>query len=239
MRGLGAIPARTPEGVGAAFTVVGPYGDLGSANPSADATLARQAGVLGLHPRRVALNRQVHGAAVARVHAATRGHRDALPADALVTDRPGLALAALAADCLPVLIWREDATAVAAAHAGWRGIVAGVVEAAAAALGDADRLGVAIGPGIGPCCYPVSNDVRGVFASRFGSATVVGEAVDLGLAVRVALERHGVAPNRISDRLACTACDPDRRFHSYRRDGATAGRHAGLVWLRGDGILGG
>jgi polyphenol oxidase len=233
------IEVETPVNVRAVFTLAGPSRDFGAANLQAGAMLARQAVALGLHPRRVALNRQVHGAEVVRVTTPPSVRRYAGRADGLSTSEPALALVVLGADCLPILMWRNDATAVAAAHAGWRGIIEGVIEATAAALDDPGGVGVAIGPGIGPCCYPVSDDVRATFDAKFGSETVVGQAVDLGLAARVALERHGIASDRIADRLACTACDPAGRFYSYRRDGAAAGRHAGLIWLRGDGILGG
>ena len=101
---------------------------------------------------------------------ALRGWPDA---DALVTRGAGTGLVVLGADCLPVLLWRRDAPGVAAAHAGWRGLVAGVLEAAARSLGETARIGAAIGPGIGPCCYPVSADVRDAFARRFGD-TVAG-----------------------------------------------------------------
>jgi copper oxidase (laccase) domain-containing protein len=109
--------------------------------------------------------------------------------------------------------------------------VAGVLEAAAQSLGETARIGAAIGPGIGPCCYPVSADVRDAFARRFGDTVVAGEAVDLAAAARGALAGAGVPPEAIQTVDACTSCDPER-FFSYRRDGV-CGRQAGIVWAEG------
>ena len=182
----------------------------------------------------VEANRQVHGAHVRQVGEPTRrglftGALRGWPdGDALVTREPGTGLLVLGADCLPVLMWRRDEPAVAAAHAGWRGLVAGVVEAAARSLGDTSRVGAAIGPGIGPCCYPVSSEVHDAFARRFGGAVLAGEAVDLAAAARTALAGAGVPPEAIRGVDACTSCEPER-FFSYRRDGV-CGRQAGIVW---------
>ncbi len=138
----------------------------------------------------------------------------------------------LGADCLPVLLWRRDRPEVAAAHAGWRGLVAGVLEEAVAALGAPERVAAAVGPGIGPCCYPVSAEVRERFAARFGAGVVAAPAVDLAAAARVALVGAGVPDAAIQTVEACTSCDAER-FFSYRRDGAASGRQAGLVWAVG------
>ena len=224
------IHVDTAPGIGAVFT--GRGFDL-SPPGGADA-IARLAATIGMDPARIVVNQQVHGNVVLRV---SGPHESEACADGLVTDAAQLGLMARGADCLPVLMWRTDGSAVAAAHAGWRGIVGGIIGAAVASLGDPTAVAVAIGPGIGPCCYPVSDDVRDTFADQFGSETVVGDAVDLGRATRTALERSGVEPAAIADRLACTACDPLGRFFSYRREGAAAGRHAGLIWRRGEEIL--
>jgi len=128
-----------------------------------------------------------------------------------------------------VLMWRRDRPRVGAAHAGWRGLVAGVLEATVGLLGEPGRVGAAIGPGIGPCCYPVSAEVRARFAERFGDSVIAGDAVDLAAAARRALARAGVPDAAVQTVEACTSCDPER-FYSYRRDGASTGRQAGLVW---------
>jgi polyphenol oxidase len=186
---------------------------------------------LGIDPARVVLNRQVHGA---RVRAVDAPDAAAPPdGDGLVTGAGGLALAVVGADCLPVLMWRDDVARVAACHAGWRGLVAGVVEATAAALGEPARVRAAIGPGIGPCCYQVSSDVRATFVARFGAGVVVEDRVDLPAAARAALAAAGVPAGRVRAVGACTRCHPDR-FFSFRRDGRAAGRQAGIVWATGE-----
>lgn len=189
---------------------------------------------LGLDPERATIGFQVHGSDVRAIAAPTRPGRftGALSGwpegDGLMTDRPGIALVVLGADCLPVLLWRSDVPRVAAAHAGWRGLIAGVLANAVVALGRPAATAAAIGPGIGPCCYPVDAALRERFAGRFGSATVAGDAVDLVAAARVELVRAGLSADAISAADACTSCDPDR-FYSYRRDGRRTGRHGGVI----------
>jgi YfiH family protein len=194
----------------------------------------RACAALGADPGAVSANRQVHGAAVRRVDGPPAGGfvgelRDWPESDGLVTGTAGAPLAVFGADCLPVVMWRRDRPAVGAAHAGWRGLVAGVLEATVAELGDPAATGVAIGPGIGPCCYPVSGEVRDRFAARFGETVVAGEAVDLALAARRALTAAGVPDAAIATVPACTSCE-ETRFFSYRRDGRGTGRQAGIVW---------
>jgi YfiH family protein len=197
---------------------------------------ARVCADLGLDPERVTMGLQVHGATIRPVDAPTRpgrftgGLRGWPDGDGLVTDRPGLALVVLAADCLPVLLWRRDAPAVAAAHAGWRGLVDGVLPAAAAALGQPERIGAAIGTGVGPCCYPVSRELRDRFAAAFGEDVVHGDAVALARSARRALEAAGVPASAITEVEGCTSCEPDR-LYSHRRDGRRSGRQAGIVWV--------
>ncbi|WP_217912837.1 polyphenol oxidase family protein [Miltoncostaea marina] len=247
--GLDLLEVATGGPARAAFTTraggvsAGPLASLNLAADRGDRDAAvrenrrRVCAALGLRPEAVAMARQVHGAGVrdadaddadrGRFLGALRGWRDG---DALVTRAPGGALAVLGADCLPVLLWRRDAPAVAAAHAGWRGLVGGVLEAAVAALGAPARVGAAIGPGIGPCCYPVSAEVRRRFAARFGDAVVAPPAVDLAAAARRALVAAGVPDAAVTTAAACTSCEPGR-FFSHRRDGAATGRQAGVIAL--------
>lgn len=195
---------------------------------------------LGIDPARVTMVNQVHGAEILTIDHPTH---DGLfggallgwhEADGLATTTAGLPVMVLGADCLPVLLWRRDRPAVAAAHAGWRGLVGGVLGAAATALGDPGRVGAAIGPGIGPCCYPVSADVRGRFAATFGAGVVRGEAVDLQASARAALRAAGVPDAAIRVEEACTHCE-DERYFSFRRAGGPCGRHAGVIWAVDDG----
>ena len=172
---------------------------------------------------------QVHGAAVARV--TEPGHVAAH--DALVTATPGLVLAVTTADCMALLY--SAGHAVGAAHAGWRGTADGMP---AATLTDVCALArvppsaadVHIGPCIRGCCYEVGPDV----AERFPPAAVRlvdgRPRLDLPTAARLALEHEGVAPDRIHDTGACTACEPAWYF-SHRRDRGRTGRHWGIAAL--------
>ena len=138
--------------------------------------------------------------------------------------------------CVPILLAGERGRAVAAVHAGWRGLAGGVIGAGLAALrdriGESEKIVAAIGPHIGPCCYEVDEPVLAAMAERFSRAlpeasrpTRPGHVrLDLARLARDALSAEGVDPARIgSQTVACTACDSER-FHSYRRDGPKAGR---------------
>jgi YfiH family protein len=164
---------------------------------------------------RLAQGHQVHGN---RVVVDSDGVEDA---DGQVTTRRGVAAVALVADCLPVALVAPEA--VAMLHAGWRGLAGGVLEEGVAALraAGAERVEAAIGPGIGPCCYEVGDEVRAALATS-------GSTVDLKAIARARLEAAGVA--EVHDCGLCTACDPIR-FFSHRRDGGVTGRQAGLAWL--------
>jgi YfiH family protein len=164
----------------------------------------------------LALNYQVHSGAARRAEAGVRGeHR----ADALWTDEPGVPIAALAADCVPVaLVRRDGAPAAAVAHAGRLGILAGIVEATVEAVGG--TLAAAIGPSAGPCCYEVDEDVAEPYRERFGADILDGRRLDLWRAVETTLRTAGVADVHRVD--VCTICNPDR-FFSHRRDGKPRG----------------
>jgi len=176
--------------------------------------------------------RQVHGATVAHVRSGAAAPAEA---DAIVCATPGLAVAVVTADCVPILAAARDGRAVAAIHAGWRGLAAGVVEAGIEALRAAAPgalLVAAIGPCIGACCYEIDAPVVDALAARFGedlapalAATRPGHhRLDLVALVREDLLRAGLEATAIGTLAdACTHCDPER-FHSFRRDGAGAGR---------------
>ncbi|MGZ8632290.1 MAG: polyphenol oxidase family protein [Solirubrobacteraceae bacterium] len=160
---------------------------------------------------RLAQGRQVHG-----THVVIDGEGGE-EADGQVTTRPGVAAIVLTADCLPVALAGPGAAGVV--HAGWRGLAGGVLEAGVAALGSGP-VAAAIGPGIGPCCYEIGDEVRAVFASS-------ERTLDLKAVARARLEAAGV--QEIHDCGLCTACDP-QRFFSHRRDRGITGRQAGLAW---------
>jgi YfiH family protein len=158
-------------------------------------------------------------------------------ADALVSRQPGIAIAVRTADCVPVLIGDTVSGAVAAVHAGWRGVVAGVIVEAVAALEAKDpaALIAAIGPSIGPCCFEVDQDVALSIAQAGGDGIVIkrgGEKphVDLWRAIEHQLRSAGISSvNTVS---ACTTCD-HARFFSYRRDGSRSGRMLSVILARG------
>lgn len=177
----------------------------------------------GGEPERLTLNRQTHSSTVRRARAGERGE----PGDGLWTEEPGVPLLALTADCLPVALARRQGERPGAAvlHVGWRGLLLGVVEAGAAALGG--RQAAAIGPGIGPCCFEVGEEVAAPFRARFGAEVVHGRAVDLWAAAERALRDAGVEDVERVD--LCTACHPEL-FFSHRRDRGVTGRQ-GVVAL--------
>ncbi len=219
-------------------------------------------GACGDDPAHVALNRarfaaavaarpvwlrQVHGTAVVRLTAASAG-AELPPADAAWTTEAGIACSVLVADCLPVLLAARDGRAVAAAHAGWRGLAAGVLEATVAALAQgagvaARDLQVWLGPCIGPQAFEVGADVLAGFGAQAGKVDPVqfvhrarpdGAARWLANLPELAacrLRAAGVPAAAISRAGRCTFSEPSD-FFSFRRDGVT-GRLAAAIWRRG------
>ena len=179
----------------------------------------------GAEASRLTFNRQEHGDTVMRADPAIRGEQG----DGLWTDVPGRPLLVFTADCLPVALARDtgERPALAVLHVGWRGLLAVVVQAGAAALGGG-RLHAAVGPGIGPCCYEVGDDVRQPFGERFGKHVLRGTHVDLLAAAEQALRSAGAV--RVARADLCTACHP-QLFFSHRRDGARTGRQGALAFV--------
>jgi hypothetical protein len=185
-------------------------------------------------PPAILLMRQVHGALVAQAPWV------GLPeADASVTSGPGPVLGIKTADCLPVLLVDPVRRAVAAAHAGWRGTVAGVARSAVRALvADGSRpadLRAALGPGIGPCCYEVGDEVKAAFGEEgrpfFRPGPRGRDHLDVRAANRQQLVGSGLAPERIDSVDHCTFC-LGSLYHSYRRDGPRSGRMISFVGFR-------
>lgn len=177
----------------------------------------------GTDPELLRYGRQVHGALVRR--AAGQGE----PGDGVWSDAPGEPLLVFTADCLPVALARVNGgrPAIAAVHVGWRGLLAGIVHGAVSALGSR-RLAAAIGPGIGPCCYEVGDEVAEPFRARFGQGIVRGGCLDLWTATEQALRAAGVeAVSRVD---LCTACNPEL-FFSHRRDGVRTGRQGLIAYV--------
>ena len=177
--------------------------------------------------------RQVHGTRVVVAEPAAEPPQ----ADGVATRERGVAVAAVTADCVPVLLLARGAHVVAAVHAGWRGAAAGVLESALdrlrAAFGiEPSSVEAALGPSIGPCCYRVGPEVQSAFTTRTGTVTrpawePAGDrlVLDLRAAARLLLEEAGVSS--VVTVGPCTSCS--RLFASYRRDGADAGRQLSFV----------
>ena len=170
---------------------------------------------VGADVARLALNRQQHSAIVNRARAGGRGE----PGDGLWTNEPGLPMLELTADCVPIALAREDRPGLAVLHAGWRGLLEGIVGAGAAELGGTLR--AAVGPAIGPCCYEVGPEVAEPFRRRFGPDVVTGRMLDLWTSAERALREAGVATVERFD--LCTSCNPEL-FFSHRRDEGVTGR---------------
>jgi YfiH family protein len=197
----------------------------------------RLAAHAGYDPDALQVTRHVHGT---NVWAVGEPLAEGAEFDGLVCDRVGLVLGAFAADCIPILFADPDARICGAAHAGWRGTVAGIARnmiARIAALGARpERIRVALGPSIGPCCFEVGPEVIAAFRDALGDVpglVVAGprkDHLDLRVATREILERAGVAPAHIDDRPPCTRCEPER-FFSYRRDGQDGGVHMAFIGL--------
>ncbi|HVG68121.1 MAG TPA: polyphenol oxidase family protein [Gaiellales bacterium] len=176
---------------------------------------------------------QVHGADVREVTAEPssgiflRPGEEPFPkSDGLVTSVPGRTMTLLTADCLPIAIARADGGRLALLHAGWRGLEAGIAEAGATAVGG--EVLAAVGPGAGPCCYEVGEDVASRLRARFGDDVVHDGRADLWLCAERALRQAGV--ESVSVAGECTICSPERYF-SHRRDNGVTGRQ-GVVGLR-------
>lgn len=189
--------------------------------------VAPLATALGIAPERIAVAHQVHGADLI-VHDRAGGRRcpsdGPIEADGHVLAAPGAAALVFVADCLPIAL--AGPRGVAILHCGWRGLAGGIVARGAAAV---DATHAVIGPGIGPCCYEVGDEVRAAFAD-LGSEVAAGPMLDLPEVARRLLREAGV--EEIESAGLCTRCD-EERFFSHRRDGGP-GRQAGLAWLDGD-----
>jgi YfiH family protein len=166
---------------------------------------------------RLARVRQVHGTDVVTADA----DRDtAVEADGQVTADRGVAALVLTADCLPIALVAPEG--VGMLHAGWRGLADGVIASGVEALRGlgASDIAAAIGPGAGPCCYEVGDEVHAAFGTS-------GRTVDLKALARERLEAAGVGV--VHDCGLCTIHDADR-FFSHRRDRGVTGRQAGVAW---------
>ena len=171
---------------------------------------------------------QVHGTVVRQVGDEAEAGDD-VEADGQATTLRNLGVMVLTADCLPVALGANGA--VAMVHAGRRGLADGVLEEGVRAVrklgGDGDVVAV-IGPGAGPCCYEVGEEVHSAFgAAHSGIERPSTRNIDLKAIARDRLLAAGVA--EVKDVVMCTICD--ERCFSFRREGARAGRQGGVAWL--------
>lgn len=180
-------------------------------------------------PRELLLGRQVHESSVA-AHLADGAAVDPNGVDGHVTDREDLAVAVLTADCLPVALLAPWGVGVA--HAGWRGLAAGILGGTIGellALGgpeaDTAQICAAIGPCAGPCCYEVGEEVHAAFAGWPGHDPAA-RTLDLPGLAEAALRHEGIVDLAHAGR--CTMCGPG--YFSHRASGGTTGRQAGVAW---------
>ena len=251
--GAGGVAHGFPERTGGVST--GAYASLnlgrrwGDDPANVDENRRRLAAHAGYDPAGLVATRHVHGTSVYTV-----GQPLAQDAefDGLVADRPGAVLGAFAADCVPILFADPEARVVGAAHAGWRGtigskpperetetpgrsVAANVIDKMVALGARPERVRVALGPSIGPCCFEVGPEVVAEFRAALGDVpglVVAGprkDHLDLRVALRAVLERAGVRPASIDASPPCTRCEA-ARFFSYRRDGK-GGVHMGFIAL--------
>jgi hypothetical protein len=250
---LNALPARFEldgeqiaidlPGARAVFTTrrgghsTGPYESLNLGRLTDDDRGAVQTNLRSLSEGfgvKLAWGRQVHGAEVV-VHeqvAVRAGEPEPSPVegDGRVTASPGIAPMVLTADCLAVIV--AGGGAVAALHAGWRGLAGGVIGAGVRRLrelGAEGELEAAIGPHARVCCYEVGEEVHQVFADTGFGATRAGRNLDMTLFARRQLQAAGVST--VHDLGLCTMCSDPSLFFSHRRDHGVTGRQAGLAWL--------
>jgi YfiH family protein len=195
----------------------------------------RLAAALGFEPEQVAIARQVHGVRLVE-HSAPFACSFQSPnnkkeqakgppeADGHVLREPGLAALVFTADCLPVAVAGPGGMAML--HAGWRGLAGGILAAGAEAVG---ATSAAIGPGIGPCCYEVGDEVLESF-SGLGEGVAEGRMLDLAGVARRQLAQAGV--ERVESAGLCTSCEAEL-FFSHRRDEGRTGRQGGVGWVEG------
>ena len=183
---------------------------------------------LGREPAGILSAKQVHGAEVRRQE--KPGERpvwvhgpegEPALADGWATSAEGLTPLVFVADCLPVAL--SGPGGVAMVHCGWRGLAGGIAERG---VDEVEATAAAIGPGIGPCCFEVGEEVLAEFSDA-GDDIADGRMLDLGLVAERRLRRAGV--EEIERSGLCTSCESDL-FFSHRRDGGVTGRQAGLVW---------
>jgi YfiH family protein len=208
------------------------YG-VGDDSRHVDENFRRAEAALGLSPGRLVFLSQVHGNAVVELaDGETRETARNLEGDAMVSRCEQLGLGVRTADCIPILIGDPATGCAAAVHAGWRGLVRGVILEAVRRMPSTQTLIAAVGPHIGVAAFEVSPDVAGELLDCSTARNPVSREygskphVDLAQIAVAQLERAGV--RSIDVLVGCTVSEPDR-FFSFRRDGAKSGRHLSAI----------
>lgn len=203
---------------------------VGDAPEAVAANRAQLQAELGLAQPIAWLN-QVHGI---DVHERRMVEHAPVSADACISRSPGLACAVLTADCLPILLCTKSGSAVAAVHAGWRGLLAGVIEACVKQLAAGDQILAYLGPAIGAAAFEVGPELKAAFLAHDPSSNAafkpgLGDRffADLALLARQRLHNSGVA--LISESDHCTYSQ-EELFYSHRRAGPRTGRFASVIW---------
>lgn len=188
--------------------------------------------VFGAPGAGTAMLRQKHSNHVVFAHHAWGGDRP--EGDAVLTDRPGVLVGVRTADCLPVLLMDPARRAVAAVHAGWRGVAGGILcnalQGMARAYGSRpSSIEAAVGPGIGVCCFEVGDEVAAQFEGEYVDRRRIRPRVDLLAALRAQLIAAGV--DRVAACSECTSCDLGR-YYSHRAERGRTGRMLAVVGVR-------
>ncbi len=177
--------------------------------------------------RVVCLN-QVHSDRIIRAEHVSDG---SFPeADGVISEDPAVVLCIRTADCVPVLLWADDAPVIAAVHAGWRGLAGGILPRAVRLMGEsgAGQIHVSMGPSIGPCCYAVGPEVLHALRTEPDRRDAGRSFVDLHRIARDQALAAGIAGERIHQVQSCTCCNQGS-FFSYRRDGESTGRNISVI----------
>ncbi|HWP56760.1 MAG TPA: peptidoglycan editing factor PgeF [Candidatus Acidoferrales bacterium] len=196
---------------------------------------------VGVHDLSIVTMRQVHGDSIIDVRDGAM--KEAGQADGLATDRPGVFLGVLTADCVPILFCAPEKKLAAVVHAGWRGTLLGLAPKMVNHLQkrygvEPASLEVALGPAIGQCCYEIGSEVAEPMLKQWGARAHAALArresktfLDLKRLNVSLLEQAGIPERNITQLGRCTACAPEE-FFSYRRDGAPTGRQMSFIgWL--------
>jgi YfiH family protein len=177
---------------------------------------------------RIVCLKQIHSDVIARAEDISEG--DFPEADGVISCDPSVVLCVRTADCVPVLMWADDAPVIAAVHAGWRGLALKIVPKAVQCMvaSGARRVHVSMGPAIGPCCYAVGREVIEALRTEPDRHLDGRLFVDLHRVLRNQVIETGIAPENVHQVKACTCCSGSS-YYSYRRDGEFTGRNVSAI----------